>query len=195
MLALPISSTKVVIVCDHNARFEFSNVSIVTVSGLEFVGCFENHVVSVDHFQLENSSFFGNGYRIVNGTVLTIVESTANLDRVAFVSIVDERLNELQELSENCTTVSITDKVIGISLKTSTIRITQSWFEGNKVVFGGIIYDEFGSDITIANTTFVNNSASNLYYTACYYCNSYFYGNITSGIVYATSYGSTVKNL
>ena len=193
MFALPISSTKAVIVCGHNARFVFRNVSIVTVSGLEFVGCFENHVVSIGRFQLEDSSFFGNDQEIVSGTVLTIVESTANLDRVAFVSIVDKRLRTVQELSENCYSycTATTDRVTGISLKRSTIGITHSWFEGSKVVFGGIIYDEFGSDITITNTTFVNNIASDLCFTACHYC--YFDGNITSGIVYANSYGSTVN--
>ena len=75
MLAWPSLSSKAVIVCSHNARFEFSNVSIVTVSGLEFVGCFENYAVSVGQFQLEDSAFFGNGQTIVNSTVLTIDES------------------------------------------------------------------------------------------------------------------------
>ena len=39
------SSSKTMITCHgHNARFEFSNASTVTVSGLEFVGCSENHI-------------------------------------------------------------------------------------------------------------------------------------------------------
>ena len=176
--AWPSFSLKAVIVCGHNARFEFRNVSIVTVSGLEFVGCLENHVISVGQFQLENSSFFGNGQAIVNSTVLTINESAANLDRVAFISVV--------ELQENCTaTNSPMNRMIGISLKRSIIRITQSWFEGNDVVLGGIIYDEFGSDMTIVNTTFVNNSA------CCDDCN--ITSDISSGIVYAKSHGSAVK--
>ena len=62
MFAWPGSSLKVEITCGHNARFEFRNVSTVTVSGLEFVRCFENHVVAVDHFKLENSGFFGNAW-------------------------------------------------------------------------------------------------------------------------------------
>ena len=80
MFMWPGSSSKAVITCHgHNARFEFSNVR--TASNLEFVGCFENHVISVDQFQLESSGFFGNGQAMVNGTVL---ESIANLDMVAF---------------------------------------------------------------------------------------------------------------
>jgi hypothetical protein len=41
----PGSSSKAVITCGHNARFEFGNISTVTVSGLEFVGCFHNHLI------------------------------------------------------------------------------------------------------------------------------------------------------
>ena len=89
MFAWPPSSSKTVITCGHNARFEFRNISIVTVSGLQFVGCFENHVLSVNHFQLENSGFFGNSQEIVNGSILSIDKTIANLDRVAFVSAVD----------------------------------------------------------------------------------------------------------
>ena len=89
MSAWPGSSSKAVISCGHNARFEFKNVSTVTVSGLEFVGCFENHMISVSQFQLENSGFFGNSQAIVNGTVLIIEESVASLDRVAFISAVE----------------------------------------------------------------------------------------------------------
>ena len=60
MFLWPGSSSKAVITCGHNARFEFRNVGTVTVSGLEFVGCFESHVISIGQFQLENSGFFGN---------------------------------------------------------------------------------------------------------------------------------------
>ena len=68
MYGWSISLSKAVITCGDNARFEFRNVGIVTVSGLEFVGCFENYVLSVGQFQLENSAFCGNGQAIVNST-------------------------------------------------------------------------------------------------------------------------------
>jgi hypothetical protein len=95
MYAWPGSSSKAVITCANRARFEFRNVNTVTVSGFKFVGCFENHVISVGRFKLENSGFIGNGQPIVNSTVLSIEESTANLDRVVFndmmLSAVDEQ--------------------------------------------------------------------------------------------------------
>ena len=68
---------------------------------------------------------------------------------------------------------------IGILLRGSSIGITQSWFEGNKVGLGGVIYGELGSDITIFNTTFVNNRASSSHYCNTTYCFVY-----TGGIVY-----------
>ena len=44
----------------------------VIVSGLEFIGCFDNYVISVDNFHIESSGFFGNGQAIDNGTVISI---------------------------------------------------------------------------------------------------------------------------
>ena len=196
MFAWPTSSSKIVITCGHNARFAFRNISIVTVSGLEFVGCFENHVLSVGQFQVENSGFFGNGQPLVNGRVLSIEESTASLNRLAYISVIDTPLTiqQVLEIPPNCTELdqifSTVDRAIGISLTRSSISITQSWFEGNNVgLIGGVIYDEFGSDITIVNTTFINNSASDL--DTAYTC--YCLNNFTSGIVYANGHGNAVK--
>ena len=187
----PITFEKPVINCGHNRRFEFRNVSIVTISGLEFVGCFENYVVSVGHFQLENSVFLGHCLALVNGTVMIIEDSTANLDRVtvAFLSAIENLQigTAHEEIAENyCNSATISnidvDRVTGILLRSSNIDIIQSWFEGNNVGFSGVVYDETGSNITIVNTTFVNNSASTL--SDC---------KITGGIVYTNGYGSTVN--
>ena len=189
MSAWPISSSKAVIICGPNARFEFRNVSIVTVSGLEFIECFENHVASVGHFQLENSGFFGNGQAIVNGSVLIIEDGTATLDSVVFLSAVEKLQTNAgpQELPQSCIvgTIETMDVVIGILLRKSNIRISQSRFEGNKVALGALIYDAIGSGIIIFNSTFVNNSAAE-------HCNSDCC--LAGGIVYVSkSQGSTVK--
>ena len=173
MFVWPALSSKAMITCGQNARFEFRNVSIVTVNGLEFTGCFENHVLSVGQFQLENSIFFGNGHSISNGTVLTIEESVANLDRVAFLSVLDAP----PDLAEaTISPVSVT----GILLNKSNLSIAQSWFEGNNVSpTGAIIYIENGSNIKNVNTTFNNNSANIFSSSDCH----------TSGILYANAYG------
>ena len=177
MSAWPMRAT---IICGKNSRFEFRNISTVSVSGLEFIGCFENHVVSIDLFQLQNSQFFGNGQVLVNGTVLTIEDSTASLDGVAFISAVEklQTSSTPQNLPEDC----IVDEVVGILLKNSGIRISHCKFEGNKVGLGAVI---FGSDIIIFNTTFINNSAT-------WYCTDYCC--FAGGIVYVSkSQGSNVQ--
>ena len=153
MSVWPGSSSKAVITCGQNARFEFSHVSNVTVNGFQFYGCLENHVIFVDQFQLENSEFFGSGQPIVNGTALIIEESVASLDRVAFVSAIEVlQTSAMPLVSESCYTGTIetTNVVIGILLKSSNIRITQSRFEGNNVGLGAVIYDELGSDVMIS---------------------------------------------
>ena len=49
MWVWPNSLSKVVIIlCSHNARFEFKNVSTITMNGFKFIRCFQNHVQSVD---------------------------------------------------------------------------------------------------------------------------------------------------
>ena len=124
----PIFSSKVVIISDHNARFEFRNV---TANGFEFAGCFENLVVSVGHFQLENSHFHGQA--IVNGTVLIIDNSTATLDRVAFISTVETNLQDgVVYSSEYCPT-ALPDRATGVLSRKSIIFITQTWFERNNM--------------------------------------------------------------
>ena len=124
MFACPGTSSKAVITCGQNARFEFRNVSTVTMSGLEFVGCFENYVISVGQFQLEKSGFIGSGQAIVNGTVLIIEESVGSLDRVAFISAVEKLQTGAapQEPKDSYTCMIETmDEVTGILLKCSKL--------------------------------------------------------------------------
>ena len=152
MSVWPASSSKVVIKCNHNARFEFRNVSTLIMNGVEFVGCFNNSVVSVGQLQLENICFIGNRQQIPVGqsTVLSIDSCAANLDRITIAFTTHQRE------SENYTNA----KTIGILLRQSVIKIIQSQFEGNGIDLGAVIYDEVGSNITIINTTFINNSVS-----------------------------------
>ena len=91
MFAWPASSSKAVITCGPNARLEFRNVSIVTVSGLKFVGCFETYVKSVSPFQLQNSGI-GNSLAIKFSSVLIINESAAEIYDSRFVVNVAETM-------------------------------------------------------------------------------------------------------
>ena len=151
-----ILPSRAVIVCDHNGKFEFSNTTTVNVTGLDFVRCFENHVISVGNFEMEHSRFYGEA-QLVNGIVLTIDESTATLDRVAFISTVQVSIqNDAANLNLSD---SYPDSATVVLSRKSIIVISQSWFEGNSVGLGRVI-ENFDSDITILNTTFADNSAA-----------------------------------
>ena len=121
----PLLSSRAIIICDHNGNFEFRKVNIVILGDLDFVGCFENYVMSVGHFQMEHSKFYTEA--LVNGTVLTIYASTATLDRVAFVSTVQGSVQNgaaYANLSESCPTDCLhhPDRTIVIlSWKSSTV--------------------------------------------------------------------------
>ena len=186
MFVESIFSSKAVIICDHNARFEFRNISTVTVSGFDFVGCFNNHVLSVGHLQLENSKFYDRA--IVNGTVVTIDNSTATLYRVAFKSTVGTMLQDgaaIVNSPENCPTELSDRATVAVVLsRRSVVVVRQSWFEGNNVGLGRVI-NNYDGDITILNTTFVNNSAVTFCYHNCCF---------TGGLVFVNGpHGSTIK--
>ena len=128
----PISSSKAVITCGHNARFEFRNVSIVTVSGFEFVGCFENNVTSVGRFQLENSGFLGNGQTTDN---VNSHRSTVQV-RTKFVRIVGAVI-----FAHKC-----------------NMSITHTKFINN--TGNAIVYVNSGTITSIDHSEFINNIGS-----------------------------------
>ena len=180
-----LKSSKAVIICDNNTRFEFRNASIVAMRGIEFVGCLENCVVSVGQFRVQNSRFHSRNNNIIaHGTILTIDDSTATLDTVTI-----ERVQTFHEFetSKDCKIATVDYRMIGVLIRKSIVNITQSWFEGNNVGLGGVIYAEFGSELIIFNTTFLNNSAVE-------YCSSNYSCCSTGGIVRANRLqGNTVK--
>ena len=168
------SPSKTVIFCSYHARFDFSNVSVVTMSGFDFIGCIRNKVVSVSQFQLEHSRFICEAG--TSGTALIVTESTATLDRVAFLFNVGSEQRMISQAANY-----VTETAGGAVLSNrSVIIIIQSWFEGNSAGVGGAIYSELNSNITILSTTFVENRAT----AYCRVCGG--------GVLYADS-RSTVK--
>ena len=160
----PLLASRAIIICNHNATFEFRKIDVVIVGDLDFVGCFENYVMSVGQFQMEHSKFYSEG--LVNSTVLTIDESIATLDRVAFISTVRGSVQKsaaYRNLSGSCLSLLPDRTTIILSWKSNTV-ITQSWFEGNNVGLGTII-ENHDSDITILNTTFTRNVATIILYS------------------------------
>ena len=56
---ISFSNRNVVIVCNGNGKFTFTDIHKVNVSGLNFVGCIGNRIESVDQFIVEDSNFIG----------------------------------------------------------------------------------------------------------------------------------------
>ena len=152
------SSLKATITCHHSARFEFRNISTVTVSGLEFVGCSENRVISVDQFQLENSEFIGNA--IIPGTVLSVEESTAKLDRVLFLSQNRKFCAAIVSVINSNLTVSHSTfksntgsgDVLKVGNYTNNMSLSCSEFVSNRNGYYG--------RTSIEHTKFINNTGS-----------------------------------
>ena len=130
-----LTSSRAVIVCDYNGKFQFSNTTTVKVNGVDFIGCFENYISFVGHFLLDNSKFYSEA--LVNGTVLTIDKSRATLHRVAFISTVRASVQNgaaYLNSSESCPTdVLLLNQTTVISSRKSITVVTQGWFERNHV--------------------------------------------------------------
>ena len=78
----PLMETK--IICYDHAKFTFSNISVVTVSGFKFSECKGNQVLSVCEFRLEISAFYGSINHLECSAILAMVETISYLERVYF---------------------------------------------------------------------------------------------------------------
>ena len=151
------SASKAVITCGNNARLDFRNVSIISVSGLEFEGCFENHVLSVDHFQLENSVFFGSGQ--ANGTVLTIDESSTKIYGSKFLRNVGDTIVHVNDANIVISDSIFTNNTGSVLVATYTnMSINHSEFVGNKGY--SIAFVRSGTITSIDCSKFINNTGS-----------------------------------
>ena len=144
--------------CSPDIKLKFRNISTVTIDGLDFIECSGNQLEFVDQFHLTDSTFYSHPE--LNGTTLTIAESTAYLDRVAFFSTIENTSLEL----ENCT--SDTATIYRILTNNSVVIITQGLFDRSVVRAGAVIYGLGSSEITIFNSTFRNNRAMCCYLDA-----------------------------
>jgi hypothetical protein len=114
--AEPFSTTPRII-CSLDAQFEFRNVNIVTISGLDFVDCYGNEFVSVGRFHLTKSTFYSHTEQ--DGTTLSITESTAYFERVTFLAksaqdcaITTVTLKPQENCSLNSTTVYCDNRIL-----------------------------------------------------------------------------------
>ena len=159
MLYESTSSPKAIIVCSHQGRFEFRNAHVVIVRNIDFLGCTRNKIVSVSRFMVEDLYFHGHGE--ASDSTLIMSETSAILHRVTFIN------NHLQLAIRNSAEDSNKQFKVAseiILCNRSDIIITQAVFQENSVQGGGaIIHGMKDSEITIFNTTFVNNHKINFH--------------------------------
>ena len=97
--------------CSLGTKFVLRNVSTVTVNRLNFLGCSGNLLEFIDRFHLTDSTFYDHPE--ADGTTLTIADSTAYLDKIAFLSSVESAPDLIHMLQpqekENCNPSSTTD--------------------------------------------------------------------------------------
>ena len=151
------SSTR--IICDRDTKFEFRNVSSIAITGINFIGCSGNQLKSVGQFYITNCTFYNHPE--VDGTTLNIAESTAYLEKVAFLSLAENvkyRVDTSLQPQENCTLDSET--IYRILVNNSITVVTQSLFHKSVIGVGAVIRSVESSNIAISNSTFMNNRAS-----------------------------------
>ena len=181
----------------RNFSLEFHNVSTVDVHGLDFNDC-ANMVSSVDQLMIVDSIFSFNHTK--QQTALGLVETTANITRSSFTNSVDGSIRQI--VSEEVCKVG--GAIVAIK---STVTIAESIFNRLSAQKGGAIYAGQGSNITITNSTFLENSVTGCDYLLTGFggvlfadgcnvviCCSTFIGNsAVSDIDGAVSYGGVLS--
>ena len=178
--------SNVTIACSHSsASFEFSNISVVHISGLTFIGCTGNKFININQLTLEDSKFIGNKGGNINGPALELIGSSAKLIRTELSHYYGSRVtlllcengdnwrasyDFLQGLNRN-DNLEVSATAGGAIVSThSNVTINGSVFEGNSAQAGGAIFAEQQSNITIINSTFVGNQATALQsHQYCYF--------------------------
>ena len=145
------------IVCvNPTARFEFTNIVHVLVSGVKFIGCGGNLVESVADFTLNNTIF--DGQKTLVGTALELINSTLKAERSSFIFNKHQMLFAIEKLNG---TVLFHANIGGaVIVNQSTASFLNCNFDGNRAEYGGAIYGDLTSNISIASSTFNHNSAS-----------------------------------
>ncbi len=155
-----------------HANFEFSHITQLRISGLEFNDC-SISVKHVNQFILEDSSFYGGSTDSVlclNSTNTSIVQSSfvsntagtyGNHVRILeYIRVNRYRLPHSGHINSWSTSAKL--RVGGaLFITSSTVSINTSHFESNTAMVGGAIFVQLGSKIDISNSTFFNNSATN----------------------------------
>ena len=143
-----------VITCNKSANFSFTNISSIHFNGLKFNGCNDNRFESIDQLSIEYSKFLDSK------SPLTIIDSNAIIIGTYFLSNLGSYKSDsvlLQRLSENPDQPFEASIGGALIVKRSTISIDNCNFDRNTANYGGAIFSELNSSITISNSNFTDN--------------------------------------
>ena len=162
MLTYPSTSLSLSIVqCLQNSSISVSNVTTILIHRLEFYGCGDNSISSVDKLTVQNCSFIGSES---SGTALNVIRSNADFINCSFLS---NRIGtyhgpiwilaQQEEPSDDNFTAYA---YIGGAMiaNQSNISIIGSKFNKNQAGVGGAIYSTLGSQVSITNSTVTENN-------------------------------------
>ena len=148
-----------VITCTGQANFEFTNISVLHLSGLKFERCNNNIFQSVHNLTIEKSTFTNSK------SPITLANSKATLIGTNFYfnsGTYTSNSKLLQRLPDH----DIPDLALIASLggalivAHSIITVENCDFVGNTANLGGAIYSEINSSIKIMDSSFTENHAN-----------------------------------
>ena len=144
-----------IVICQHQANFNFEHAIELRIEGLNIIGCGSNRFLSIKNFTIENCTFQGQNN---SGTALDITETNLTLVNSSFVS---NRVGSCLDIFDVNTESNISVRIGGAILVTnSNVSIIKCSFLENSAEIGGAIYVHDFSNISIVNNTFVNNRAT-----------------------------------
>ena len=129
MLTKTNPSTPTEIVCYGHAKFTFSNISTVNVSGFRFSGCTGNQILSVGQFHLKKSTFYGHDGVNVSGcgTIWTVAKTVSYLESVSFMI----HYYSTEQLAQNYVRFMDTCPGAILHFDASIVAIKRSLFTGS----------------------------------------------------------------
>ena len=154
MLSYPtLEGSQFDISCHQSAGFKFDNINNLWMRGLTFFGC-NNRALSVKLFKMENSVFQGQND---SETALVLNETNIVIRNSSFIS------NTVGSYFSIVAGIRSIDVCVGgaIFSTQSNVTVVESNFVGNSAEIGGAIYIHQLSNITITNSTFFKNRATN----------------------------------
>ena len=147
--------------CKGSNELMFENVQSIHISNLNFTSCFNTRVVCVNSFSLSNTSFHGS-WLVTSGTGLELIDVNALLVNCLFTmfyyGIYRSVLTFGYTYSYYNNSVEhniVAQKWIGgaMVITHSNVTIANSHFVNNRAQLGGAIYAENESNINILDKT------------------------------------------